>query len=130
MLRLPPPLSGPPTLKSTSATHVAYLLGLLAQIDPRALPGAGGVRMTLLDKTWGFSGMPVVAKFGMGRPTSSLCISKSQKKLFLLGHRGCGPASVSEAQVADEELRLSDAREPRGGEGQGKAHFGATAEIG
>ena len=63
----PLPLSGPVVRKSKSIVQDKKSRDLSAHIDPLWFPGAGGVRMTLFERTCGRSGLPWSSKLGMVR---------------------------------------------------------------
>jgi hypothetical protein len=63
----PLPLSGPVVRKSKSTAHEEYANVFSDHIAPLWLPGAGGVSITLFDRTWGGSGVPLISKLGMVR---------------------------------------------------------------
>lgn len=61
----PLPLSGPVARKSKSMVHSEYANDRSDHTDPLWFPGAGGVRMMRLERSWGLSGLPKTSKLGM-----------------------------------------------------------------
>lgn len=63
--RFPPPRSGPLARNSTSVAQFDRSSCLSDHTAPRWLPGAGGVRITLLERSSGRLGEPWTEKLGM-----------------------------------------------------------------
>ena len=74
--RFPPPRSWPVARKSISTVHSECANGFSAHTPPRWFPGAGGVRMTLLERISGGFGFPIKWKLGIARSEGEILMTR------------------------------------------------------